>query len=91
MTDLDVDGLLFRLPKQSLGVRGCEPVRDALKALCERAGDSGCGGVNRDELVSALIVAAAASSDDQLKSWVDGFRASRVSDISAAGREKQDE
>lgn len=82
----DDDPLLFRLDKKKqLPVRAPDPVVQLLDPLRHRAGDSGCGKVGRDELVAALLVAAARASDDDLREAVEAYRLTRVSELAESG------
>jgi hypothetical protein len=84
-TPLD-EPLLFRLDKKQLPVRAPEPVVALLDPLRHRAGDCGCGEVGRDELVSALLVAAARTSDTELRCAVEAYRLTRASELGDSGR-----
>lgn len=76
------DTLLFRVKgKKQRPVRAPEPIVRLLDPLRHRAGDTGCGEVGRDELVAALLVAAARASDEELRGAIESYRRARVSDV----------
>ncbi len=79
MEDEEADGvLLHKLPRDSVGVRACAPIRATFAELRSRAIEAGCGQVTRDELFAALVAQADIADDAALKESVERWRSLRA-------------